>query len=99
MLHSLSLLSQACSDATAKYCSEMRAKCERDIHLFEDEATFTKAYFVLAGNNMNNESVLQEEQYVEYKNDADRNRTKGGYDVPSYEQLAASLVQLDRMNH
>lgn len=76
----------------------MRVKCERDIHLFEDEAAFTKAYFVLAGGSMNNEGVLQEEQCTEYRSDVDKDKTKGGYDVPSYEQLAASLVQLDRMN-
>lgn len=98
LLHSLAILSQTCTNATAKYCSEMRAKCEADIRLLEDETKFTKAYFVLASDNMNNESVMQDDQQVEFKSGVENERTKRGYDVPSYEQLAASLVQLDRMN-
>lgn len=98
LLHSLAILSQTCTSATAKYCSEMRAKCETDIRLFEDEAKFTKAYFALANDNTNNECVMQDDQQMEYKSGMDNDRTKRGYDVPSYEQLAASLVQLDRMH-
>lgn len=88
-------MSQACSDGVAKCYSGMRTKCEKDIHLFEDEAMFCKAYFALS----NNEHVIQEEQRTDFRSDVDKEgRGGGGYEVPSYEQLAASLAQIDKSN-
>ena len=95
LLHSLAIMSQTCSHDATRYCSEMRRKCETDIQLFEDEGMFCRAYFALASND----GATQEEQRVYNKNDVSNEGAKAGYDVPSYEQLAASLVQLDRPNY
>ena len=74
----------------------MRAKCENDIRFFEDEAMFIKSYFMLARNEMTDERAVQEDCHREMKNGIGQDMTTNGYNVPSYEQLAASLVQLDR---
>jgi hypothetical protein len=94
LLRSLAIMSQGCSDEVAKCYSEMRTKCEKDIHLFEDEAMFCKAYFVLPSH----EHVIQEEQRMDFRNAVDKEGKGGGYEVPSYEQLAASLAQIDKSN-